>query len=98
ALTGFVEFAADVRRLTKAGKRVLGSPDGRWMLVSTSMTASVAVAVTWLSLAAVPASTSRAYEPRREQAALPYDLLLRLAGLRAIPGLAAEEPRQLSRA
>jgi murein DD-endopeptidase MepM/ murein hydrolase activator NlpD len=61
------------------------------------MTASVAVAITWLSLAATPASTSRAYEPRREQAALPYDLLLRLTGLKSLPAIAAEDPGQLYR-
>ncbi|HMI96845.1 MAG TPA: peptidoglycan DD-metalloendopeptidase family protein, partial [Micropepsaceae bacterium] len=61
------------------------------------MTASVAVAITWLSLAATPASTSRAYEPRREQAALPYDLLLRLTGLHSLPAIAAEDPGQLYR-
>ncbi len=61
------------------------------------MTASVALAITWLSLAAAPASTSRAYEPRREQAALPYDLLLRLTGLHALPAIAAEDPGQLYR-
>ena len=62
------------------------------------MTASVAVAVTWLSLAATPASTARAYEPRREQAALPYDLLLRLTGLRSVPAIAAEDSKELYRA
>ncbi|HXJ00879.1 MAG TPA: peptidoglycan DD-metalloendopeptidase family protein [Micropepsaceae bacterium] len=62
------------------------------------MTASVAVAVTWLSLEATPASTARAYEPRREQAALPYDLLLRLTGLHAVPAIAAEDSKELYRA
>ena len=77
---------------------MLGSPDGRWAVVSTSMTASVAVAVTWLSLAANPANTARAYEPRREQATLPYDLLLRLTGLRGVQSIAAENSEQLYRA
>jgi len=67
-------------------------------MVSTTMTASVALAVTWLSLAATPDSTARAYEPRREQAALPYDLLLKVAGLGSIPAIAAEDPNQLYRA
>jgi murein DD-endopeptidase MepM/ murein hydrolase activator NlpD len=62
------------------------------------MTASVAIAVTWLSLAATPASTARAYEPRREQAALPYDLLLRLTGLRTVPAIAPEDSKELYRA
>ena len=53
--------------------------------MSTAITASVAVTVTCLSLAATPAT--RAYEPRRETETLPYDMLLRLAGLHAIPAI-----------
>ena len=80
-----------------AANRSLSSPDGRWTLVSTTMTACVAFAIAWLSLAATPASSSRVYEPRREQAALPYDLLLRLTGLHSLPSIAAEDPNQLYR-
>jgi len=58
---------------------VFGSPDGRWTIVSTSITASVAAAVTWLAVAAEP-SSAKLYEPRHEQAALPYDLFARLTG------------------
>jgi hypothetical protein len=89
ALSGISELAVELRALRARVGRVLGSPDGRWAVVSTTMTASVAVAVTWLSLAANPANTARAYEPRREQATLPYDLLLRLTGLRGVPSIAA---------
>jgi len=97
ALSMVSEIVTEMRRLRMAAARVLSSPDGRWMLVSTSMTASVAVAVTWLSLAATPSSSARAYEPKREQAALPYDLLLRLTGLRAVPAIAAEDASKLYR-
>ena len=97
-LTRIYEFVGELRRTGAAARRVLNSPDGRWTLVSTAMTASVAIAVTWLSLAATPASTARAYEPRREQAALPYDLLLRLTGLHSVPGIASEDSTQLFRA
>src|SRR5438105_2462685 len=89
-LTKRSEIFRELGRLGRAASRAFSSPDGRWTLVSTTMTASVAFAITWLSLAATPASTSRAYEPRREQAALPYDLLLRLTGLHALPAIAAE--------
>jgi murein DD-endopeptidase MepM/ murein hydrolase activator NlpD len=98
ALSGISEFVAELRALRAGVVRVLSSPDGRWTLVSTSMTASVAIAVTWLSLAANPANTARAYEPKREQATLPCDLLLRLTGLRGIPSIAAENSEQLYRA
>jgi murein DD-endopeptidase MepM/ murein hydrolase activator NlpD len=96
-LTGIRELARDVRRLRRRAGAVLRSPDGRWAFVSTTLTASVAAIVTLVSLAATPASSGRVYEPKREQAALPYDLLLRLTGLRAVPAIAAEEPNQLYR-
>ena len=68
------------------------------MMVSTSLTASVAFATTWLALGATPQSTARAYEPKRQQAALPYELLLRLTGSRAaVPGIAAEDSAHLYR-
>ena len=68
------------------------------MMVSTSLTASVAFATTWLALGATPASTARAYEPKRAQAVLPYELLLRLTGTRtAVPGIRAEDSSHLYR-
>ena len=97
-LTEIRQFLRDARRLRSKAGAVLRSPDGRWALVSTTLTASVAAIVTLVSLAATPASSGRVYEPRREQAALPYDLLLRLTGLRAVPAIAAEQPNQLYRA
>ncbi len=69
----------------------LASADGRWALVSTSLTATIAGTVAWLALAAAPPSNARAYEPRREQAALPYELLMRLSGTRPTPGIASED-------
>jgi len=96
-LTAVSKLVACFQDVRASVVRVLSSPDGRWALVSTSMTASVAVAVTWLSLAANPAHSARAYEPRREQATLPYDMLLRLTGLRGISSIAAENSEQLYR-
>jgi murein DD-endopeptidase MepM/ murein hydrolase activator NlpD len=78
-------------------QRVLRSPDARWALVSTGLTTSVAITVTCLSLAATPSSSTRAYEPRRETAGLPYDMLLRMAGLHAIPALPATGSTELYR-
>jgi len=83
--------------LSHAADRVLRLPDARWALVSTTITASVAIAVSWLSLAATPSSTGRAYEPAPQQAVLPYDLLLQLAGLHAIPAIPGEDSGQLYR-
>jgi murein DD-endopeptidase MepM/ murein hydrolase activator NlpD len=77
----------DARRLADAASRVLGSPDGRWTLVSSSLTASVAIAVTWLALAAEPVSTARASSGAAEQHSSFYDTLLRFAGLKSTNGV-----------
>jgi len=59
----------------------MGTPDGRWTLVSTSLTTGIALTVTLLASVAMPASTAKTYEPQRQSTALPYDLLRRLAGI-----------------
>ena len=69
----------------------LASTDGRWALVSTTLTASIAGTVAWLALSAAPPSNAQAFAPRREQAALPYELLVRLSGESPTPGIASED-------
>lgn len=91
ALSVVSEITTELRRFRAGAARVFGSPDGRWTLVSTSMTVSVAFSVTWLALGAVPSSSARTYEPQRERAALPYDLLLHLAGVGSLPAIASED-------
>ncbi len=86
----------ELRRSAKAAAQALASQDGRWTIVSTSLTATVAFGIVWLSLAASPPVTGQPFEPRREQAALPYNLLTRLTGIRSLPGISAEDARQAS--
>jgi murein DD-endopeptidase MepM/ murein hydrolase activator NlpD len=97
ALTQITAQIAQLRQFRGATQRVLRSPDARWALVSTALTTSVAVTVTCLSLAATPSSSTRAYEPRRETAGLPVDMLLRMAGLHAIPALPSTGTSELYR-
>lgn len=95
ALTEIAVHFTKLRQFRGDIQRVLRSQDGRWALVSTGITASVALTVTCLSLAATP--STRAYEPRRETASLPYDMLLKMAGLHAIPAIPAEGSPDLYR-
>ena len=74
---------------------MFASQDGRWSFVSTSMTAVVAGSVAWLAMAAAPPASPKSYEPRREQAALPYDLLIRLSGTRPAPSVTPEDRGRL---
>ena len=67
------EVASGVRHTGDAAGRVLGSTDGRWAIVSTGITASVAALVTWLAMAAEP-SSSKLYEPVPEQGTLSFEL------------------------
>lgn len=81
----------ELREAAAAARDTLASADGRWAVVSTSLTATIAGAVAWLAMAAAPPSNARYFEPRREQAALPYELLVRLSGTRPTPGIASED-------
>ncbi|MGQ0742661.1 MAG: M23 family metallopeptidase [Alphaproteobacteria bacterium] len=81
----------ELRHSAAIARGALQSPEGRWALISTSLTATIAGTIAWLALAAAPPSSARAYEPRREQAALPYELLVRLSNKRPIPGIASED-------
>jgi murein DD-endopeptidase MepM/ murein hydrolase activator NlpD len=93
ALSGIAEFVRAVRSSGAAFRGLFSSADGRWTLVSTCVTASVAFTVTALALAATPPATP-GYEARRTEAAFPYDLLTRLTGRPALPGIATEDYRQ----
>ncbi len=67
----------DVRRSTSSAAATLASPDARWALVSTSVTAMVAGAVAWLAAGAMPPGLSR--DTSRDRALMPYELFVQLA-------------------
>jgi murein DD-endopeptidase MepM/ murein hydrolase activator NlpD len=93
ALLKVIELVRETRRTSGAMSGLFASADGRWTLVSTGLTAVVAMAVTALSLAAAPPSASSTFEAKQTQAALPYDLLARLTGRPMLPGIATEDYR-----
>jgi murein DD-endopeptidase MepM/ murein hydrolase activator NlpD len=61
----------------------LNSTDGRWALVSTSVTALIAGSVAWLAAATMPPATSHGFEAGRNPSLMPYELFMRLAHGRA---------------
>ena len=81
------------RKAASALEAAVDSPDGRWAVVSTSITASIAVTLAWMALAAAPPGEAATYEPRRTEAALPYDILARIPGAREIPAISSDEVR-----
>src|SRR2546423_11656574 len=70
-------FLQPWRRSARAAALTLSSPDGRWALVSTSVTAVIAGTITWLAAgAAVPSN----YDTGRSRLLIPYELFQRLTG------------------
>ena len=57
----------------------LSSTDGRWAVVSTSVTALIAGSIAWLAAGTMPPATSHGFEAGRNPSLLPYELFMRLA-------------------
>src|SRR3954471_22589602 len=72
------QFAETWRRSADAATQVLASPDGRWALVSTSVTALIAGSVAWLAAGLTPGP--QGYSIARDRMLMPYQLFLKLAG------------------
>ena len=57
----------------------LGSTDGRWAVVSTSVTALIAGSIAWLAAGTMPPATSHGYLAGHNTSLLPYQLFLSLS-------------------
>ena len=57
----------------------LSSTDGRWAVVSTSVTALIAGSIAWLAAGTMPPSTSHGYLAGHNTSLLPYQLFLSLS-------------------
>ena len=57
----------------------LSSTDGRWALVSTSVTALIAGSIAWLAASTMPPAVSHGFEAGRNPSLLPYELFMRLS-------------------
>jgi len=75
--TNLLSRIDDLRDRASGAATTLASPDVRWALVSTSVTAMVAGAVAWLAAGAVPPGLIR--DTSRDRALMPYQLFLQLA-------------------
>ena len=68
---------ATLRRSARAGALAFSSTEGRWALVSTSLTALIAGTITWMAAdAAAPVSA----DASRARVLMPYELFQRLSG------------------
>ena len=75
----FLTFFSQLRRSVVGGTAVLDSPDGRWALVSTSVTVLVAGAVAWLAAGTTLPSASYGFDGHHDRSLIPYQLFTRLA-------------------
>jgi murein DD-endopeptidase MepM/ murein hydrolase activator NlpD len=71
------QLVSQWRNSTRAASAVLASTDGRWALVSASVTALIAGSIAWLAVGTIPMNGTQA--STRQRALMPYELFLRLA-------------------
>jgi murein DD-endopeptidase MepM/ murein hydrolase activator NlpD len=69
-------FAADWQRTARSAAEALSSTDGRWAIVSTSITAVIAGSIAWLAAGIIP--PSHGYSAAHQRSLMPYELFLRL--------------------
>ena len=72
------ELLSAKRRLARATAESLSSPDGRWAIVSTSITAIIAGSIAWLAAGTVVPTGSQGLEQPRSRFLMPYALFQRL--------------------
>jgi murein DD-endopeptidase MepM/ murein hydrolase activator NlpD len=77
--TTFEKFLTEWRRTTKGAASALATTDGRWAIVSTSVTALVAGAIAWLAMGTMPPVSSHGFGTQADRSLMPYQLFLRLA-------------------
>ncbi len=78
-VTGFEPREPNWRSSAQNAASALSSTDGRWALVSTSVTALIAGSIAWLAAGTMPPATSRGFEAGRNPSLLPYELFMRLS-------------------
>lgn len=74
----FQTFLSNWRRSRSGARAILQSEEGRWALVSTSVTALVAGAVAWLAAGTMPQSTAAYSSAGHDRSLLPYQVFTRL--------------------
>jgi murein DD-endopeptidase MepM/ murein hydrolase activator NlpD len=77
-VTALERFAQDARKTAQNATAALSTTDGRWAVVSTSVTALIAGSIAWLAAGTVP-PTSAHYGQYRDHSLMPYELFMRLA-------------------
>ncbi|HEY2033106.1 MAG TPA: M23 family metallopeptidase [Rhizomicrobium sp.] len=77
ATAPLANFVSQWRNSTRNAASVLSSTDGRWALVSTSVTALIAGSIAWLAAGTVPMDGLG--RPSHDRSLMPYEIFLRLA-------------------
>jgi murein DD-endopeptidase MepM/ murein hydrolase activator NlpD len=77
-VTALDQFAQNARRSAQNAAAALSTTDGRWAVVSTSVTALIAGSIAWLAAGTVPPSSAH-YGQYRDRSLMPYELFMRLA-------------------
>jgi murein DD-endopeptidase MepM/ murein hydrolase activator NlpD len=77
SLSSWMMNASTWQRAARNAAGALSTTDGRWALVSTSLTAMIAGSIAWLAVGTMPPNAA-GFGTSHERTLLPYDLFLKL--------------------
>ncbi len=71
-------FLAGWQDSARTAAATLSTQEGRWAMVSTSLTAMIAGSIAWLAVGTMPPMSARGFGTGHERTLLPYQLFLKL--------------------
>ena len=74
----FVNTTIDWQNSAREAASALSSQEGRWALLSTSLTAMIAGSIAWMAVGTMPPLKAHSFGVGHERTFLPYDLFQRL--------------------
>lgn len=90
--SSFATYAADWRKSARAAASALSTLEGRWAVLTTSLTAVIAGSIAWLAVGAVPPTGVHSLRAGDQRTLLPYQLFLDIARSSSAASFASFNP------
>lgn len=88
----FLSIAGEWQKSARNAAAALSSQEGRWALLTTSLTALIAGSIAWLAVGTVPPGNTRDFGTSQNRTLVPYQLFQKLAQSNGNASLASLNP------
>jgi len=78
--SSLMSTASDWRNTARSAAATLSSPEGRWALLTTSLTGVIAGSIAWLAVGTMPPMHASGFGTSQPRTLVPYSLFQKLAG------------------